>query len=682
MTERESDLLLERSLATLSDTVYLNLMRNYLGAIPTPFNKPQLNRRLMTLFSSEPFVNRLCALITRWDASILTAAWLYVESTQDELCALFVDDLPYLDIQQNIVNLEERLLLMPCPTGSSVRKTLMVNPLLVKRLQQNGVFSLRLLTGESTIDPLDIKFSVPFDRRLLRAMFSLHLHQNVPVAEKGLRWLRSPAVIAIFSAWSVETATMYVPLIERMLQRLGVVRELGRETALDIPATRWLLAMGQHDLRVLFLCELSRELLLFGHVPETNAALAAFFSDSCAMAATSKAIGSSSLRKILHICAVRHGLQIQRYRELAALLCDTGTFSRPSGDEGLMVTALLMGKTGEKSAPFTIDSDFTVTFSSEPVASDGTDIIHLMCTVEKVDTVSTYRLTKESFRRALDCGCTLADIVAFLEEMGGRPLSSGLLNLLRHWNDESDSVRIYDGITVCADERIARLIEAIPSLERHRLATIAPGCYLFSRKTEPVWRQVLAEASSVILPQSISEETKNSNPESQAMFTVPVETDLTDRLATFAKLMEVPVFTEQGEPGFLDELRKKIASVKASKYDQEELMARLAKRLILVTTQIVPPVARSGPMSASGFDVQGKLNLIRSAIASPNEILELHVVDEELSIKKLMVEANELIGSNRDYTLRVTVLPEREEKVIAAEKIFLVRRLRRSVFFQ
>ena len=208
----------------------------------------------MTLFSSEPFVNRLCALITRWDASILTAAWLYVESTQDELCALFVDDLPYLDIQQNIVNLEERLLLMPCPTGSSVRKTLMVNPLLVKRLQQNGVFSLRLLTGESTIDPLDIKFSVPFDRRLLRAMFSLHLHQNVPVAEKGLRWLRSPAVIAIFSAWSVETATMYVPLIERMLQRLGVVRELGRETALDIPATRWLLAMGQHDLRVLFLC--------------------------------------------------------------------------------------------------------------------------------------------------------------------------------------------------------------------------------------------------------------------------------------------------------------------------------------------------------------------------------------------------------------------------------------------
>jgi hypothetical protein len=62
-------------------------------------------------------------------------------------------------------------------------------------------------------------------------------------------------------------------------------------------------------------------------------------------------------------------------------------------------------------------------------------------------------------------------------------------------------------------------------------------------------------------------------------------------------------------------------------------------------------------------------------------MLELHVVEDSGDTRILLAEANELIGTNRDFSLRVTILPEREEKVISIDKIFLVKKLKRSIFF-
>jgi hypothetical protein len=135
-------------------------------------------------------------------------------------------------------------------------------------------------------------------------------------------------------------------------------------------------------------------------------------------------------------------------------------------------------------------------------------------------------------------------------------------------------------------------------------------------------------------------------------------------------------------PGFIEELQKRIKNLHASKNEEEDLLAKLSRKLILSPSQVVKAQGRSSIMTASGFDFQGKLNLIKAAVMSANDILEIHTVDEDGKTKALLIEANELIGSNRDFSLRVTLLPEREEKVLSIDSIFLVKKLRRSLFFQ
>ena len=117
----------EHALALLNDEVYLDLVRNFLGKVPTPFHKPLLNKRMTNLFSSEEFIERIEQSLSPIDRKILTSAFLLESPTQNELCSLFEKEVDYVALQQNVVNLEERLLLVPTPT--QVKGELMQNPL-------------------------------------------------------------------------------------------------------------------------------------------------------------------------------------------------------------------------------------------------------------------------------------------------------------------------------------------------------------------------------------------------------------------------------------------------------------------------------------------------------------------------------------------------------------------------
>ncbi|HCJ95242.1 MAG TPA: hypothetical protein DHV69_08680 [Sphaerochaeta sp.] len=142
---------------------------------------------------------------------------------------------------------------------------------------------------------------------------------------------------------------------------------------------------------------------------------------------------------------------------------------------------------------------------------------------------------------------------------------------------------------------------------------------------------------------------------------------------------------EPTEPTALDfqkDLRKAILAKASNKGEQEEMLARLERKLILVPSQISAVQGRTQTMQASGFDFQGKINLCKAAVNSTVELLELHILDHDGNSQILLTEAKELINSTKDASIRVLVLPDGEEKVLPIEKIFKVRKLRRSIFFQ
>ncbi|MFA7371691.1 MAG: hypothetical protein WCY78_07230, partial [Sphaerochaetaceae bacterium] len=129
----------QQALALLNDEIYLDLIRNFLGKVPTPYHKPLLNKEMTTLFSSEEFVTRVESSLSPLDKKILTSVYLLESPTQSELCALFEDSFDYVTLQQNVANLEERLLLVPNPRSQIKGGELMLNPLLKSRFLQNAL---------------------------------------------------------------------------------------------------------------------------------------------------------------------------------------------------------------------------------------------------------------------------------------------------------------------------------------------------------------------------------------------------------------------------------------------------------------------------------------------------------------------------------------------------------------
>ena len=681
MSGKDAESLWEKSLGCLNDEVYFHVARNYLGTITTPFHKPQLNRQLTTLFSNDNFIERVISLISPWDATLLSAAWLLGNPTQDELCALFTGEMDYLTVHQSVVNLEERLLLVPMIGYESSRKALMINPLLLSRLKHQVISFHAVFPVVSTI-PETALFQHGPDNRMVRALICMHAQGRLQPGDKGLRTLRSTAVQTIFSAWNEQELTILLPLLNHMLVRLSVIHEAQRETLLNVKRSKWILSQPPHELFLLMLIEGAIEQQLFSQTATSRESIGDFFLVFQEITSTCRVLSKWALQRICYICAAQCSLTIKRFQEMVSFLELMGQISHPSGPQSMRVVKLFNQPVKVSKGTVTIDSDFTISYRSEPIACNETDLLHLIAMVRKVDTVCSYELTKESFRHALDLGCSIAEIERYLEDATTHPIAPSLKGLLSQWTMEFNSIRIFDGITIFANERVSRLIDGLPAIQEHKIACIEPGIYLMSRRSESQWRTILSDAGTVILPHSVGEDHPSMDETDQS--DVPKLPSAIDNLTLekMKSLRLIPAIEEQEEPNFLDELRKKIQNLHVNKHEEEDLLAKLSRKLILSPSQVVKNQGRSGTVVASGFDFQGKINLIKAAVSSTNDILELHLVDDEGGTKAILVEANELIGTNRDFNLRVTLLPEREEKILSIDRIFLVRKLRRSIFFQ
>lgn len=670
MSSRADVSLWERSLASLDDDVYLDLARNFLGKIPTPFHKPLLTKKLTTLFSNEVFVDRVIAALSPIDRQLLTGAHLLGSPTQDELCVLFADSHAYSLLQQTVVNLEERLLLVPNPDNSRQRHGLIVNPLLTGRMTEE-VFSLGLLLDSEQTKETERMRSTGPDRRMLRAVLSLYAHGRIPVGDKGVRIWGSEAVSSIFAGEADETVGTLV-LMHRMLVREKIVHEEKRTYRLDARRAERILAAKPKTVQsLMFLTAIEENRTIIAN-PGGRGSCISFLANLNTLLEAMPVTGYRSCKRVCTIAAFRNHIVIQRFDEMLQVLASIGIGYKKNGRDDAAEVPRLRPK---------IDSDLTISFTGDIEPAGETDLLHLIALVRKVDTVCSYELNKDSVRGALDAGCSVNDIITYLENLTG-PVDTGLKSMLGHWEEEFNAVSIYDGITVKVDDRLARVVDALPALKPHIITKITHGVYLFSRRTELLWRDILLAAGVGALPRSIAGE------ETDADFAAgEQETDINGEDPDFGRIVsslpiESPSAFAHPDSDFRAELEQAVQRATTNKQEREDLVARMERKLILLPTQVTAGNGRTMTMRASGFDFQGKLNLCKAAVNSPSDLLELHLVDETGDARILLTEVHELIGGTKDASLRVSVLPEGEEKVIPIEKMFLVRKLRRSIFFQ
>jgi len=96
---------------TMPDNSFFELIRSVFGKIKTPFNKQQLIDDLEKFLLREDIQKTIAAYIDQNDAKIIAASALFGEPAPGELESFFSGEFSFAQLQDIIVNLEERFII-------------------------------------------------------------------------------------------------------------------------------------------------------------------------------------------------------------------------------------------------------------------------------------------------------------------------------------------------------------------------------------------------------------------------------------------------------------------------------------------------------------------------------------------------------------------------------------------
>ena len=631
--------LFNSALSKLKDDIFLEIASNFLGKVTTPFHKPQIIGELATLFSCQDFTQKVFSTLSTLDCQILSATYLANGASWQQICEIFKDEIPYVVLQQQVVNLQERLLLL---LYNSDNEKLNLNPILEKELTENYLsFDLIVTKKEGQIKQ--------FDRRLLKALFSLHFHQNLGSLNRSEVLLQRKYADEIFTE-PIEVLYAY----NRLLYRFKCVTAKGKRALTNPAAFDSLLSMSDEQLSYLVFSS------SFANKEESN--LRVFYETMVQLLKRSGFVDDLFFLRLIKIASIYSNCFIEDLDATLKLLKNTVIGKKQESLENT------------KRVEPTIDTDLTLFFSGDIEPIDNKELLHYIALVEKVDIITSYALSKKSLLRAFDAGFTVGEILDYLNKLV-KVVPKSLKHLLNQWHDEFSCVTLYDGIVVKTDNRVARIVQNLPKLKEHLLATIGENIFLFNRETEVDWRQMLLSSGFDFLPSSIPKEVKEPPLSKIAENYTVKDKKLNSFLDSKTQKKDVENLS------FKEELHSLILKKKFPKEKEEYLLARLERNLILTENQITQSAFKTQIMEAKGFDYQGKINLCKAAVNSETELVELTMLNEKGKSQILMAQVKEFIKESDNPAIRVLTLPEEKELLISINKIFKVRKLKRSIFF-
>ena len=109
------------ALLTRSDQQFFDMMRASLGELQTPFNKHALLKRLITFLKKRETRQRVLSLISAKDAFLLSVIFVLDGPDLQTMYDFLKTTMPYLDLHNHLLNLEERLLIYRTSEGDGVR---------------------------------------------------------------------------------------------------------------------------------------------------------------------------------------------------------------------------------------------------------------------------------------------------------------------------------------------------------------------------------------------------------------------------------------------------------------------------------------------------------------------------------------------------------------------------------
>jgi len=678
------------ALIQLSDQHFFDIMRMYLGAIKTPFNKQRLIEELSSFLRKKENREKILLCLDEFDCMILSSIGDLPSPTQQKIVSLFNGFMPFPDIYERILNLEERLVIYrKCDANN---REYAINPLLVDDLQP--LLGVSVLVRPETHGE---QVSIPplLDDLVFAALYSFFLHEGESVKNDGsFRKKTLSTLESVFPQIYAQKDCLQLILVA--FQNLGLL--LKNEGRLVPDPVRWqsfakvdplariawvVAAVGgrcsrdvlQRRAQVFldFYSSLEDGVL---YKKEMVSRLAFLLSEKTSLPVSGRTQGRFST-----IIRNQESSQVELSPVTPTDLTSIAvSFGMIVEQDGLLVkNSIFSTNTRSMGAnPYLVVSpSLTVTLMPGFSLADLLPLVACM-EVRDIQIAGQFEITRKSCAAAFDQGFDAPAIVSLFRIKSQQPLPQNVEFSISDWFRNYSAVSLFHGYILRVDESRRVLFENDEFLSSLIRKILAPGIYLLDAETSEEIQAIFSRADIDFHPSVSCPVPKHESVDLPALqlsrsAKVPPASNPDIAKSNLGKAKNIEEFNRlrSGLVSTLDALAL------SPEFD-EALRSRIERRIVLSPSQLDPDSVRIEKIEARGMDFLGKVRIAEYALAS-GSLLEI-VLDEKEGSRQILGRPVSTEKRTGDVLLKIVIEPDLRVEQISLGKAVLVRRIRGSIF--
>ena len=608
-------------LASLDENYYLFLASSVLGKIPSPFHRPNLSQSILKFLLNKDIQFNILSSLDKTASSYITLIMLLGGASNQSLHNFFIND-SYPVLLSKLENLCDRLVLIKQKGEKEVLYK--INPVLKDSLESN-IFDKNLITQ---LDKAIKEPCVFVDKNIVFALINLLSNGSVPTREANAHlFIKSEKLQKVFPSFDKESIINVYEIIKDYLLSSSAIYIINGQFRINQDKIKTILELDNLSLCINAL-ENKYNGIAQGLVNALN------LITDCSMKI-------DSFTRLLSVFCAKEGLD---YSLLTNDLVSMGLIVKKDDCVALNMQVL---KAQDSRSTLQTDSDLIVSYYGQ---ANETDILYLFADIEICDKLISYRITKDSFTRALEYGLTTQAITDYLDCR-----TSFINNAFDSWQRAFSRLRMYDGIILQCEAQVSALIKVHPQLKQHIIQILDDNIIIMRRSTFSSWQADLAYAldlSHLPLPYGMEIVKEGSNIFESASY----------------QLIQTNTNSEKLSLDSWDNIKSSLLESAQKKGILNDNVKELIEaKLIMSESQLSKDFKYPVLPTYSGFDYNAKLTALKNALKSANPVLRLELTDETFIVKPL-----ELIKGKDNSYLKASILPEGLERNISVSSIFKI----------
>ena len=652
------------SMSVMDEEMFFDIMRMYLGELKTPYNKQKLIEGLSSFLRKQENRDTLVSLLGSGDLKILTLVKNIRGCTAKKIFTFIegkVQNPRFLnDLNEHLINLQERLILYSFTDKDSGTKELRINPMLeddlLPLLQTEILFeqsgqelnagqdsqSEKNSLQEKSQQPLLPQSACSLSPQFLASFCSfaishpdlckndgsLKKHSLTEMQEvfKGLGKSCLEKLTAAFMNLSIfcalekgisvdldrlenfaamEEKAQYLYLVTASVahfprKTMQVNAQIFFCTLYAIPASGCTLV----QLTQLFLLEKEKvsgeTSSRFGRILSSAASGSAASSPSLASGGESSLppeLTDGNLVKALAEAALEFSILCVCGKDLEGNpLYKRSNFFDEEKNVGSSNTKVL-----------SIDSAFSVTLLPGLNLHELLPFVHFM-QIKHYDTAAVFEINRACAIRAFDAGFTPEKISLLLEKYSSYKIQQNIQISLEEWFSSYKSASLYKGYVLKVKEENAQFIKNNPLLSPYIMEELSAGVFFLSFADDAKAQSIIAKSGLDFIGNM-----KLAPGQNRTLAFLPLDKP-EKKIESKEKKAPVHKVDKDKQKAILDELKSELDGMNLPQDQKEGLLDRINRRIVLNKSQLVGESVRFEKVEAGGMDYTGKIHVIESAI--------------------------------------------------------------------